>query len=141
MKPILGITMGDPYGNGPEVTVKALGDAAVYDRCRPVVIGDAACMRYAAAAVRTRCGIQVQIHPIKAISEALFVPGVIDVYDMELVDEADIPGDPENPQPFGCGIGSIFCKEMVGVILRILLHLGAEGIVAHLLCQCGNIGE
>ena len=103
MKPILGITMGDPYGNGPEVTVKALGDAAVYDRCRPVVIGDGACMRYAAAAVRTRCGIQVQIHPIKAISEALFVPGVIDVYDMELVDEADIPGDPENPQPFGCG--------------------------------------
>ena len=26
-KPILGITMGDPFGNGPEITVKAL---AVY---------------------------------------------------------------------------------------------------------------
>ena len=25
-KPILGITMGDPFGNGPEITVKALAD-------------------------------------------------------------------------------------------------------------------
>lgn len=34
-KPILGITMGDPFGNGPEITVKALADKSVYDRCRP----------------------------------------------------------------------------------------------------------
>ena len=24
-RPILGITMGDPFGNGPEITVRALG--------------------------------------------------------------------------------------------------------------------
>ena len=47
-KPILGITMGDPFGNGPEITVKALADPAVYDRCRPVVIGDMSSMEYAA---------------------------------------------------------------------------------------------
>ena len=29
-KPILGISMGDPYGNGPEITVRALSDATVY---------------------------------------------------------------------------------------------------------------
>lgn len=34
-KPILGITMGDPFGNGPEITVRALADETVYDRCRP----------------------------------------------------------------------------------------------------------
>lgn len=34
-KPILGITMGDPFGNGPEITVKALADKTLYDRCRP----------------------------------------------------------------------------------------------------------
>ena len=39
-KPILGITMGDPFGNGPEITVKALADKTVYERCRPLVIGD-----------------------------------------------------------------------------------------------------
>ena len=48
-KPILGITMGDPFGNGPEITVRALADETVYDRCRPLVVGDAASMEYAAA--------------------------------------------------------------------------------------------
>ena len=28
-RPIVGITMGDPAGNGPELTVKALADAAL----------------------------------------------------------------------------------------------------------------
>ena len=28
-KPILGITMGDPFGNGPEITVKALADKTI----------------------------------------------------------------------------------------------------------------
>ena len=32
--PILGITMGDPFGNGPEISVKALMDPSIYDRCR-----------------------------------------------------------------------------------------------------------
>ena len=40
-KPIVGITMGDPAGNGPEITVKALGNPELYERCRPIVIGDA----------------------------------------------------------------------------------------------------
>ena len=51
MKPILGITMGDPSGNGPEITIKALMKPEIYERCRPVVIGDAVCMEAAAAMV------------------------------------------------------------------------------------------
>ena len=39
MKPILGITMGDPSGNGPEISVKALMDPKIYDKCRPVIVG------------------------------------------------------------------------------------------------------
>ena len=31
MRKILGITMGDPAGVGPEITVKALQDPKVYD--------------------------------------------------------------------------------------------------------------
>lgn len=34
-KPILGISMGDPFGNGPEITVKALSDKTIYDRLPP----------------------------------------------------------------------------------------------------------
>ena len=47
-KLILGITMGDPAGIGPEITVKALAKKEIYDECRPLVIGDAAVMEEAA---------------------------------------------------------------------------------------------
>ena len=38
--PIIGITMGDPVGIGPEILVKALSDARLYDICKPLIIGD-----------------------------------------------------------------------------------------------------
>lgn len=38
--PLLAITMGDPAGIGPEIVLKTLKRASVYERCRPLVIGD-----------------------------------------------------------------------------------------------------
>ena len=38
-KPIIGITMGDPAGIGPEVVVKALMDKKVRQSCLPLVFG------------------------------------------------------------------------------------------------------
>ncbi len=38
--PIIGITMGDPVGIGPEIIISALSKTSVYDICRPLVIGD-----------------------------------------------------------------------------------------------------
>jgi len=38
--PIVGITMGDPTGIGPEILVKALSMEEPYRACRPVVFGD-----------------------------------------------------------------------------------------------------
>jgi len=38
-KPLLGITMGDPAGIGPEVIAKALVRPALRRLCRPIVIG------------------------------------------------------------------------------------------------------
>ena len=40
MVPVIGITMGDPAGIGPEICIKALSDASILKTCRPVVIGD-----------------------------------------------------------------------------------------------------
>ena len=31
-KPIIGITMGDPYGSGADISVKALADPEIYDK-------------------------------------------------------------------------------------------------------------
>jgi 4-hydroxythreonine-4-phosphate dehydrogenase len=37
---IIGITMGDPSGIGPEIIIKALSDSSIYEICQPVVLGD-----------------------------------------------------------------------------------------------------
>ena len=41
-RPILGITMGDPAGIGPEVIAKALAKKDVHRLCQPIVIGSGA---------------------------------------------------------------------------------------------------
>ena len=57
-RPILGISMGDPFGNGPEITVKALNDKTIYDRCRPLIVGDKTSMEYALAVAKKVDGIE-----------------------------------------------------------------------------------
>ncbi|MEH0021142.1 MAG: 4-hydroxythreonine-4-phosphate dehydrogenase PdxA [Desulfobacter sp.] len=41
-RPVIGITMGDPAGIGPEILASTLADPEIHAICRPVVIGDAA---------------------------------------------------------------------------------------------------
>ena len=43
--PIIGITMGDPVGIGPEIIIKALVSGRLCDCCRPVVLGDVVIMQ------------------------------------------------------------------------------------------------
>ena len=81
-KPIVGITMGDPAGNGPEITVKALSHADIYDRCRPIVVGDAKMIEQAAHFVGRP---DIAIHRCEKVSDALFTPGTIDVLHLELI--------------------------------------------------------
>jgi 4-hydroxythreonine-4-phosphate dehydrogenase len=38
--PVIGITMGDPAGIGPEITALAVSNPEIYKLCYPVVIGD-----------------------------------------------------------------------------------------------------
>ena len=39
-KPVIGITVGDPAGIGPEIVIKAISDPMMRDVCRPVLVGD-----------------------------------------------------------------------------------------------------
>jgi len=80
---ILGITMGDPASIGPEITVKALADQRIYEECCPLVIGDALMMQ---EALKITGHEEMSIHLVRSVDEAYFQPGIIDVYDMNLVD-------------------------------------------------------
>ena len=86
MKPLLGITMGDATGCGPEIIVKSLGEASFYDRSRPVVIGDAKIMERAVKIV----GGAAKIRKVTTVGEAGNTFGVIDVLDMDNL-PADLP--------------------------------------------------
>jgi len=50
-KPLLGITIGDPSGIGPEIVLKALQEKQIYDICRPLVIGERKVLERAAEAI------------------------------------------------------------------------------------------
>ena len=79
--PIIGITMGDPAGIGPEVIIKAL--AGTYEVCRPVVIGDAKRLGVAAGILKSPKAIR----SISRLAEARFDDSEIDCLDLPLVPE------------------------------------------------------
>ncbi|QQR04102.1 4-hydroxythreonine-4-phosphate dehydrogenase PdxA [Enterocloster clostridioformis] len=76
--------MGDPASIGPEITAKALSDPSVYERCKPLVVGDVPVMEEALKI--TGLSGKLKIHTIGDVSEALFEYGTIDVCHMGMVD-------------------------------------------------------
>lgn len=81
-RPILGITMGDPAGIGPEIIVKALSIKKIYEVCRPLVIGDASVLGHIQKVARTT----LEVRPVGGVNEALFIVGTIDVLDFHNID-------------------------------------------------------
>ena len=86
-RPIVGISMGDPFGNGPEITVRALSDKAVYESCRPLVVGDKSSMEYAIDTAKKIFGTELKLHTSKNVGEAGFEYGKIDVLDIKALDD------------------------------------------------------
>lgn len=85
-KPIVGITMGDAAGIGPEIIVKALADPAVYQMCRPLVIGDAKMLERA----NSITGAGLSVSRVSDAGTAKYEHGVIDCLDLDLLPE-DLP--------------------------------------------------
>lgn len=83
MKPIIGITMGDPASIGPEISIKALSHKELYNRCHPIIIGDACVMQWAKEILKAD---HITLNPVKHIDDAKFEYGVIDILDMNLVE-------------------------------------------------------
>jgi 4-hydroxythreonine-4-phosphate dehydrogenase len=89
--PIIGITMGDPAGVGPEIIVKALSDPEMYDICCPVVFGDSG-----ALTMNLKASGALTIREIAHPSEAQGKPGRIDLVSVcKLGKEFLIPGIPK----------------------------------------------
>lgn len=79
--PVIGITMGDAAGVGPEIIVKSFANDSLYSLAKSVVIGDARRLQKANALL----GTQVRVRAIEDIADAAFERGVIDCIDLQLI--------------------------------------------------------
>jgi 4-phospho-D-threonate 3-dehydrogenase / 4-phospho-D-erythronate 3-dehydrogenase len=86
MLPLVGITMGDPAGVGPEIILKSLNHNDIYQQCRLFVIGDAKILDRAQQFVNTN----LEIVRIQDVEEAAYESGKVYCLDMDLV-SADLP--------------------------------------------------
>jgi 4-hydroxythreonine-4-phosphate dehydrogenase len=86
MRPILGITMGDAAGIGPELILKAFSKEDLYGICNPLVIGSLATMEF----YRDRLGIGVKFNPVRDASLACYEKMVLDVLDLGMIDAAQL---------------------------------------------------
>jgi len=76
--------MGDAAGIGPEIIMKSLGHREVYDRARPVVVGDLARLRDAGRVV----GSRLELRAVEDVDDAGNAFGTVDCVDLQLVPRA-----------------------------------------------------
>ncbi len=85
-RPLIGISVGDPAGIGPEVTAKALALPEIYDICRPVAIAESEMMREAVKF----SGVGIDVHPISSPDAGCYESGILDVLDLQNIDGRSI---------------------------------------------------
>lgn len=82
IRPIVGITMGDPAGIGPEIAAKALAAKRIYETARPLVIGDVRVIERGVQIVRA----EVKVRAVSEVSQARFEYGTVEVLDLNNAD-------------------------------------------------------
>ena len=85
--PVLGITMGDPAGVGPEIIGRALAEDRLRGTCRPLVIGDAKVMSAALDLIRS----PLSLHAVSSVAGCRWHEGAIECLDLANVDIATLP--------------------------------------------------
>jgi 4-hydroxythreonine-4-phosphate dehydrogenase len=85
--PILGVTMGDPAGVGPEIIARAAATPAVARTARLVVIGSAAAMREAVALT----GVPLTVRAVERVGDGRGAEASLECLDLGNVDMATLP--------------------------------------------------
>ena len=93
-RPVVGITMGDPAGVGPEITAKALALDDVAASCRAVVVGDASIMQ----ATLELLDSPLALRRVARVADCAFAPGTLEVLDLANVDARALPRGAVSPE-------------------------------------------
>jgi 4-hydroxythreonine-4-phosphate dehydrogenase len=84
--PVIGITMGDPTGIGPEIIVKALSMREPFEACRPIVFGDRDVLSRAIQIQNLSATLEV----VEKIPEGGYLPGKIFLFLLTQLDIASL---------------------------------------------------
>ncbi|MGN7359003.1 4-hydroxythreonine-4-phosphate dehydrogenase PdxA [Paenibacillus sp. SAF-054] len=87
-KPMIGITMGDGAGVGPEIILKSLQNREIYDLCHPVVIGDSKILERAKSFVNS--SLKIETVTDEMLGQLPFEFGTVYCLDLDLL-SADLP--------------------------------------------------
>ena len=85
-RPFLAITMGDAAGIGPEVTAKTLVDPAMYEKCRPFVVGNVDAMNDALKLIQS----DLKAVALQSLEDIGGTYGQIEVLDLNNLDYSNI---------------------------------------------------
>lgn len=114
--PIVAVTMGDPAGNGPELTVKAFAHRDIYERMRPIMVGDASALEDIKAVAGHA---EMAVHPVSRVADAKFAYGTIDVFQLDLI----------NWDEFAYGKVSAMCGNAAFQSVKRAIELAMDGEV------------
>jgi 4-hydroxythreonine-4-phosphate dehydrogenase len=103
-RPLLAITIGDPAGIGPEVVLKALVHADVYERCRPLVIGDRRILERAARWLDQNVHLEVVADP----SAGSYDSSRVTILDLENAPPDHCPVGEETATSGAAAVGYVF---------------------------------
>jgi 4-hydroxythreonine-4-phosphate dehydrogenase len=103
-RPLLAITMGDPAGIGPEIALKALAHADVFERCRPLLIGDRRILKRAAGWLEQTPEFDVVTEP----AQGAYQPGRVTLLDPENAPPERIPVGEESAAAGAAAVAYVF---------------------------------
>ncbi|KOX15497.1 4-hydroxythreonine-4-phosphate dehydrogenase PdxA [Nocardiopsis sp. NRRL B-16309] len=86
-RPILAITVGDPVGIGPEITVRTLAEVAATAPARGVVVADPGVLRRAVAVL----GLDTRVRAVDSWDLPPEEEGVVDCLDIRMPGAAELP--------------------------------------------------
>lgn len=118
-QPLLGLTVGDPAGIGPEIIAKAVTHEEIRAACRPVIIGETGIMR---RAVRL-CHLDLHVRSICSPAEITGDPGCLEVVDLKNIDTTNCPSGVLAPH---CGRAAV---EYLNKAVDLALARELDGVV------------
>lgn len=105
IRPIVGITMGDAAGVGPEIIVKALDRPEIYADCRPLVLGDLGRFQATIAGMQ----LPLAIHRVRSPGEGRYQHGTIDLLQAT---DADLSQIEYGKVQAACGAAAVHCIKL-----------------------------